>query len=168
MNKLTKTRFTKEQLIEQAKGCRMLAQCAVDARPDDVAAAKNLALAEVVLASLTAKPVAWTDEQELRDVEESGIGYLFTINPATPYANPHRIIELYTAPPAPAPAELLNIDVSLQKDLIEAIEALLDMQVRMVKQTNHGASCFDADTISAMNYAPIQAKQALERARLHK
>lgn len=166
MNKLTRTRFTKEQLIEQAKGCRMLAQCAVDARPDDVAAAKNLALAEVVLASLTAKPVAWTDEQELRDVDESGIGYLFTVNSVTPYADPHRIIELYTAPPASA--ELLNIDVSLQKDLIEAIEALLDMQVRMVKQTNHGASFFDADTISAMNYAPIQAKQALERTRLHK
>lgn len=50
----TITRFTKEQLIEQAKGCRMLAQCAVDARPDDVAAAKNLALAEIALASLDA------------------------------------------------------------------------------------------------------------------
>ncbi|WP_333498528.1 hypothetical protein [Kluyvera sp. CHPC 1.2972] len=49
--------FTKEQLIEQAKGCQMLAQCAVDARPDDVAAAKNLALVEIALAALTAVPI---------------------------------------------------------------------------------------------------------------
>lgn len=49
--------FTKEQLIEQAKGCRMLAQCAVDARPDDMAAAKNLALFEIALASLEAEPI---------------------------------------------------------------------------------------------------------------
>lgn len=46
--------FTKEQLIEWAEDFRMLAQCAVDARPDDVAAAKNLALAEIALAALTA------------------------------------------------------------------------------------------------------------------
>jgi len=48
------TKFTKEQLIEWAKGGRMLAQCAVDARPDDAAAVKNLALAEIALAALTA------------------------------------------------------------------------------------------------------------------
>lgn len=51
-----KINFTKEQLIKWAEGCRMLAQCDVDARPDDVAAAKNLALAEIALAALTAKP----------------------------------------------------------------------------------------------------------------
>ncbi len=54
----TITRFTTEQLTKWAKDCRMLAQCAVDARPDDVAAAKNLALAEIALASLEAEPVA--------------------------------------------------------------------------------------------------------------
>lgn len=47
-------KFTKEQLIEWAEDFRMLSQCAVDARPDDVAAAKNLALAEIALAALTA------------------------------------------------------------------------------------------------------------------
>lgn len=51
----TITRFATEQLTKWAKDCRMLAQCAVDARPDDVAAAKNLALAEIALASLDAK-----------------------------------------------------------------------------------------------------------------
>ncbi|ECP2538481.1 hypothetical protein FZF29_00180 [Salmonella enterica subsp. enterica serovar Brunei] len=39
-------------------------------------------LFEIALASLTAEAVAWTDEQELRDVEKGGCGYLFTVNRA--------------------------------------------------------------------------------------
>lgn len=61
----------------------------------------TLELARIALASLTANPVAWTDKQELRDVDESGIGYLFTVNPITPHADPRRVIKLYTAAPAP-------------------------------------------------------------------
>lgn len=49
-----------------------------------------------------AEPVAWTDEQELRDVEKDGLGYLFTVNPITPHADPRRVIKLYRhAQPAP-------------------------------------------------------------------
>lgn len=58
-------------------------------------------LARIALASLMAEPVAWTDEQELRDVERDGCGYLFKANPITPNADPRRVIKLYTAPPAP-------------------------------------------------------------------
>ena len=43
------------------------------------------------------KPVAWTDEQELRDVERDGCGYLFTVNPITPHADMRRVIPLFTA-----------------------------------------------------------------------
>ncbi|CAM8265748.1 TPA: hypothetical protein OE729_000017 [Escherichia coli] len=64
-------------------------------------AAKALAAMELALASLEADVVAWTDEQELRDVEKYGCGYLFTANPVTPNADPHRVIKLYAAPPAP-------------------------------------------------------------------
>lgn len=46
------------------------------------------------------EPVAWTDEQELRDVERNGFCYLFTVNPITPHADPRRVIKLYTMPPA--------------------------------------------------------------------
>ncbi len=62
------------------------------------------------LVSLSAEPVAWTDEQELRDVEKFGCAYLFTVNPITPNADPRRVIKLYTAPPAPVsvPAALPN------------------------------------------------------------
>lgn len=102
-------------------------------------------------------PVGWTDEQELRSVDKDGCGYLFKANPVSPHADPRRVILVYTAPP-----------VQIVQELCAAIEALLDMQVRMVKQTNVGASFFDGETISAMNYAPIQARQALELAKQHK
>ncbi|MCS3433669.1 hypothetical protein [Klebsiella sp. BIGb0407] len=45
------------------------------------------------------KPIAWTDEQELRDVERDGCGYLFTVNPITPHADMRRVIPLFTVPP---------------------------------------------------------------------
>ncbi|EJO9547622.1 hypothetical protein NU260_002142 [Cronobacter sakazakii] len=48
-----------------------------------------------------AEPVAWTDEQELRAVNERGCGYLFTVNPITPHADARRVIKLYAEPPAP-------------------------------------------------------------------
>lgn len=64
-------------------------------------AARALEAMKIALASLEADVVAWTDEQELRDVEKYGCGYLFTANPITPNADPHRVIKLYTAPPVP-------------------------------------------------------------------
>ncbi|MGT2214507.1 DUF551 domain-containing protein [Enterobacter hormaechei subsp. xiangfangensis] len=64
-------------------------------------AARALEAMKIALASLEADVVAWTDEQELRDVEKYGCGYLFTANPVTPNADPHRVIKLYAAPPVP-------------------------------------------------------------------
>lgn len=62
------------------------------------------------LENAASEPVAWTDEQELRDVEKSGCGYLFTVNPITPNADPRRVIKLYTVPPA---MESLTVTVKL-------------------------------------------------------
>jgi hypothetical protein len=56
--------------------------------------------ADKLAAASSAEPVAWTDEQELRDVAKDGCGYLFTVKPITPHADPCRVIKLYTAPPA--------------------------------------------------------------------
>ena len=67
-------------------------------------AAMALAAMKLALASLEADVVAWTDEQELRDVEKYGCGYLFTANPVTPNADPHRVIKLCAAPPVPVSA----------------------------------------------------------------
>ncbi|HHL1660057.1 TPA: hypothetical protein ACQ298_000433 [Klebsiella pneumoniae] len=59
-------------------------------------------LARIALAAMDSEPVAWTDEQELRDVDRGGCGYLFTVNPVTPHADERRIILLYRhAQPAP-------------------------------------------------------------------
>ncbi|WP_447840861.1 hypothetical protein [Enterobacter bugandensis] len=54
----------------------------------------TLAALRIALASLDAVPLAWTDEQELRDVDKFGCGYLFTVNPITPNADPRRVIKL--------------------------------------------------------------------------
>ncbi|HGP0336046.1 TPA: hypothetical protein ACLE2I_005308 [Klebsiella quasipneumoniae] len=63
---------------------------------------------------MDSEPVAWTDEQELRDVDRGGCGYLFTVNPVTPHADERRIILLYRhAQPAPVvPDDVLD---ALQK-----------------------------------------------------
>ncbi|EKW0743729.1 hypothetical protein ACV8VY_01955 [Citrobacter freundii] len=54
------------------------------------------------IAAFDAEAVAWTDEQELRDVEKDGCGYLFKVNPISPNADPRRVIKLYRhAQPVP-------------------------------------------------------------------
>lgn len=63
-------------------------------------------LAKRVLASLEVEPVAWTDADELRDVKNGGSGYLFAIGgEANKFADPHRQVMLYTAPPTPVVPE---------------------------------------------------------------
>lgn len=67
---------------------------------------------EIALASLEAEPVAWTDEEELRDVKQYGLGEIFQY-PPDKYADPRRVISLYREPPAvPAVLERLRAIVS--------------------------------------------------------
>ncbi|HEA0254732.1 TPA: hypothetical protein RU600_004611 [Salmonella enterica] len=91
----TITKLTKEQLIEEVK--RKIA--VAERYPNSDVARIEVEIFKIALASLTAEPVAWTDEQELKDVEKDGSGYLFTVNPITPNADPRRVIKLYTVPP---------------------------------------------------------------------
>lgn len=60
-------------------------------------------LARIALAAMDSESVAWTDEEELRDANESGSGYLFGIgHDANKFADPRRQIMLYRhAQPAP-------------------------------------------------------------------
>lgn len=53
----------------------------------------------IALASLEAEPVAWTDEEELRDVKRYGLGEIFQY-PPDKYADSRRVIPLYRVPPA--------------------------------------------------------------------
>lgn len=57
-------------------------------------------LARIALASLEAEPVAWTDEEELRDVKRYGLGEIFQY-PPDKYADSRRVIPLYRELPAP-------------------------------------------------------------------
>ena len=56
---------------------------------------------KIALTSLEAKPVAWTDDEELRDVKQYGFGEIFQC-PPDKYADPRRVIPMYREPPAPA------------------------------------------------------------------
>ena len=56
-------------------------------------------LARIALASLEAEPVAWTDEEELRDVRKYGFGEIFQC-PPDKYADSRRVIPLYRELPA--------------------------------------------------------------------
>ncbi|HHC3802432.1 DUF551 domain-containing protein [Klebsiella pneumoniae] len=92
---MTKSTITREQLEE------WVAQFDEDGGCD--ATDRQLeALIRQSLAAMDSEPVAWTDEQELRDVDRGGCGYLFTVNPVTPHADERRIILLYRhAQPVP-------------------------------------------------------------------
>lgn len=59
-------------------------------------------LARIALASLTAEPVAWTDEEELRDLRKVGFCEMFSVEPISKDADMLRVIPLYRhAQPAP-------------------------------------------------------------------
>ncbi|HIC7892136.1 TPA: hypothetical protein ACW7MN_003340 [Citrobacter freundii] len=62
-----------------------------------------LKVIDVAITSFGAEPVAWTDEEELRDAKVAGIGYLFGIDKdANKFADPLRQIMLYRhAQPVP-------------------------------------------------------------------
>lgn len=106
--------FTKEQLIEQAKDNLLGLKNYVTVYPERAESeAMNIRLIEIALEALTAEPVAWTDEQELRDVEKDGCGYLFKANPISPNADSKRVIKLYRhAQPASVVPEGLRMALS--------------------------------------------------------
>lgn len=55
------------------------------------------------------EPVAWTDEEELRDVSRVGFGEMFSVEPITPDADLNRVIPLYRhAQPAPELAAIVE------------------------------------------------------------
>ncbi|HIC6366869.1 TPA: hypothetical protein ACW5JH_001557 [Salmonella enterica subsp. enterica serovar Infantis] len=74
-------------------------------------------LARIALASLDAKPVGWTDAEELRNVEKDGGGYMFTVNPMTAHADLRRVIMLYTVIPAAVVPE--EVPATLRDEIID-------------------------------------------------
>ncbi|MBM2744820.1 DUF551 domain-containing protein [Klebsiella pneumoniae] len=93
------SKLTREQLHERArenvKALKMASrQTAFESAREEILA--DLQLAELALAAMESEPVVWTDEEELRDVNDAGIGYLFGIDrEANKFADPRRQIMLY-------------------------------------------------------------------------
>lgn len=96
------TTITRERVAEiiHAAG---LEPCDYEEMFGSIKTGEIVAMARIALDSLDAKPVAWTDEEELRDANVAGIGYLFGIDKeANKFADPRRQIMLYRhAQPAP-------------------------------------------------------------------
>ncbi|EOW1328395.1 DUF551 domain-containing protein [Klebsiella aerogenes] len=96
---MTKSTITRERLEQLAnfKGSPVTRQ-------------EEQELARMALAAMDSEPVAWTDEEELRDANESGSGYLFGIErDANKFADPRRQIMLYRhAQPAPVVPDKMN------------------------------------------------------------
>ncbi|MEE6950398.1 hypothetical protein Q0T32_04575 [Escherichia coli O87:H39] len=114
--------FSKEQLIGHAQQrCKVIEEIIADPSTDPVSRdyyRREVVMGKIALAALTAEPIAWTDEQELRDVEKGGCGYLFTVKPVTPNADPRRVIKLYVTPPVQVAPKTLPCSVELKPGLI--------------------------------------------------
>lgn len=73
---------------------------------------EQMELARIALTSLEAEPVAWTDEEELRDVKQYGFGEIFQC-PPDKYADSRRVIPLYRELPAQVVPEEISMSSSL-------------------------------------------------------
>lgn len=105
---MTKSTITRERIEQYANDPRM---CNIN---DEIRE-----LARIALAAMDSEPVAWTDEEELRDVNVAGIGYLFGIDrEANKFSDPRRQIMLYRhAQPATASEPLAVTDDELNAAL---------------------------------------------------
>lgn len=91
MTKSTITREWLQQTIAELESVRDEIPFGIDTNSE-----LELAAFKLALAAMGSEPVAWTDEEELRDANESGSGYLFGIErDANKFADPRRQIMLY-------------------------------------------------------------------------
>lgn len=86
------SKLTKEELIEELN--RRIS--VTEKYPDLETAQIDAIICKMALAAIDSEPVAWTDEEELRDANAGACGYLFGIDcSANKFADPRRQIMLY-------------------------------------------------------------------------
>ena len=149
------TRLTDEELAELAFYAGE-STCHPD--PNYLLGFENLATGSSVLsivrelqerrkAAMDSEPVAWTDEEELRDVNVAGIGYLFGIDrEANKFADPRRQIMLYRhAQPAPVvdiePTQMFGIGSIFKPQVVSEQEADCDDCAHYNPKICHGEGC---------------------------
>ncbi|WP_216662714.1 hypothetical protein [Klebsiella aerogenes] len=115
-------------------------------------------LARMALSAMDSEPVAWTDEEELRDANESGSGYLFGIErDANKFADPRRQIMLYRhAQPAPVVPDGIEVnDPSLDTHRKWMAEGWNRCRAAILQenQKSAGASnnCRSSENVQVMN-----------------
>ncbi|EEV5904675.1 DUF551 domain-containing protein [Escherichia coli] len=123
-------------------------------------------LARIALASLEAEPVAWTDEEELRDVRKYGFGEIFQC-PPDKYADPRRVISLYRELPAPVvpddwqlvPKKItLEMECALSKadsyeiDWLWALAAAPKYEVQNAKRVQNALNACRAAMLQSGNF----------------
>ncbi|MGS7370517.1 hypothetical protein [Klebsiella pneumoniae] len=119
---MTKSTITRERL-------EWLSQISCRDDIEDIGGDEIRELASMALAAMDSDPVGWTDEQELRDVEKDGCGYLFKANPITLHADPRRVILLYRhAQPAPVVPEAKPIPNTLSMYAVDAVAAIAEVK----------------------------------------
>ncbi|WP_407609064.1 DUF551 domain-containing protein [Klebsiella aerogenes] len=105
MTKSTITREWLQQTIAELESVRDEIPFGIDTNSE-----LELAAFKMAMAAMDSEPVAWTDEEELRDANESGSGYLFGIErDANKFADPRRQIMLYRHP---QPAPVVHVEVA--------------------------------------------------------
>ncbi|HBV9325494.1 TPA: hypothetical protein MIV70_06280 [Klebsiella pneumoniae] len=111
------SKLTREWLLNVISGLEELRDPILSFLDDDQA--KTYEALNLALTAMDSEPVAWTDEEELRDVNVAGIGYLFGIDrEANKFADPRRQIMLYRhAQPAPAFPDFDNVLESLDYEV---------------------------------------------------
>jgi len=90
--------FTKEQLIAKAREQIEFCRNTKITGEGRVHVNQCSALFEIALAALTAAPAAWTDEDELEDMESTGRAYIFKSRRAMGHPDPGRVVKLYRLP----------------------------------------------------------------------
>lgn len=63
-----------------------------------IVAGEAQAMAVAIQECCKASPVAWTDAEEMRDIEKHGCAYIFKIDPTNQFIDPRRQIMLYAVP----------------------------------------------------------------------
>ncbi|MEB8021705.1 hypothetical protein [Raoultella ornithinolytica] len=86
-------------------------------------------MARAILAAYEQEPVAWTDEEELRDANEGGCGYLFGVDrDANKFADPRRQIMLYRHAQQPVVPEEKPMPKASSMHAIDAVAAIAEVK----------------------------------------
>lgn len=101
------------------------------------------------------EPVAWTDEEELRDVNVAGIGYLFGIDrEANKFADPRRQIMLYRhAQPAPVVPDAATAIRACLSEFPESARDIVE-ECADISENACRAAMLQAKSLTSINNAP--------------